>query len=196
MIKSTIKDELSEHTYVILYTEMDSRFDKLIAYTDDDCYLIDINGNDHLYKEIMDAYDNILELPALLYRGSPVSADMDVSEELNRIDSENIKKTGDFVSGFLQPVGITVFIKGTIVKPYCKFTKQLVSIFTEFGFKNVKDFNILTDNKLRYYIKILNKWPSFPMIYINGKFIGGLDSFKSLLEERSSLLFGDPNSTA
>lgn len=77
---------------------------------------------------------------------------------------------------------IMVFIKGTPSEPKCGFSRQLIAILREhqvkFGF-----FDILKDNSVRQGLKTFSDWPTFPQLYINGEFQGGLDIVKENLEE-------------
>ncbi|GMM39081.1 monothiol glutaredoxin [Saccharomycopsis crataegensis] len=77
---------------------------------------------------------------------------------------------------------IMVFIKGTPSEPKCGFSRQLIAILREhqakFGF-----FDILKDNAVRQGLKAFSDWPTFPQLYINGEFQGGLDIVKESLEE-------------
>lgn len=79
---------------------------------------------------------------------------------------------------------IMVFIKGTPAEPKCGFSRQLVAILrehqTKFGF-----FDILKDDSVRQGLKTFSDWPTFPQLYINGEFQGGLDIIKENLEEDS-----------
>jgi len=75
-----------------------------------------------------------------------------------------------------------IFIKGSPAAPKCGFTRQLLEILEEFHCK-YGYFDILTDNSVRQGLKKFSNWPSFPQLYINGEFTGGLDVIKELKEE-------------
>lgn len=47
-----------------------------------------------------------------------------------------------------------------------------------FGF-----FDILKDDSVRQGLKKFSDWPTFPQLYINGEFQGGLDIIKENIEE-------------
>jgi Grx4 family monothiol glutaredoxin len=80
---------------------------------------------------------------------------------------------------------VMLFMKGTPASPQCGFSRQLVAILREnqvrFGF-----FDILKDDSVRQGLKTFSDWPTFPQLYVNGEFQGGLDIIKENLEE-------DPN---
>lgn len=77
---------------------------------------------------------------------------------------------------------IMLFMKGSPSSPQCGFSRQLVAILREhqvrFGF-----FDILKDDSVRQGLKKFSDWPTFPQLYINGEFQGGLDIIKENIEE-------------
>lgn len=77
---------------------------------------------------------------------------------------------------------VMLFMKGAPSAPQCGFSRQIVAILREnqvrFGF-----FDILKDDAVRQGLKAFSDWPTFPQLYINGEFQGGLDIIKELLEE-------------
>ncbi|OZJ03447.1 hypothetical protein BZG36_03178 [Bifiguratus adelaidae] len=84
---------------------------------------------------------------------------------------------------------VMAFIKGTPAQPRCGFSRQLVQIFADEKVK-YSSFNILADDDVRQGLKTFSNWPTFPQVYVNGEFIGGLDIIKELVEsgEFKSLL--------
>ncbi|KAH3673589.1 hypothetical protein WICMUC_003586 [Wickerhamomyces mucosus] len=77
---------------------------------------------------------------------------------------------------------VMLFMKGTPSAPQCGFSRQTVAILREnqvrFGF-----FDILKDDSVRQGLKTFSDWPTFPQLYINGEFQGGLDIIKENLED-------------
>lgn len=77
---------------------------------------------------------------------------------------------------------VMLFMKGSPSSPQCGFSRQMVAILREhqvrFGF-----FDILKDDTVRLGLKAFSDWPTFPQLYMNGEFQGGLDIIKELLEE-------------
>lgn len=77
---------------------------------------------------------------------------------------------------------IMLFMKGTPSAPKCGFSRQLIAILREhqvrFGF-----FDILKDDTVRQGLKKFSDWPTFPQLYINGDFQGGLDIIKENLSD-------------
>lgn len=77
---------------------------------------------------------------------------------------------------------VMLFMKGSPSEPKCGFSRQIVGILREhqvrFGF-----FDILRDDTVRQHLKAFSDWPTFPQLYINGEFQGGLDIIKENLED-------------
>ena len=43
-------------------------------------------------------------------------------------------------------------------------------------------FNVMRDPDVREILKEFSKWPSYPMLYVNGKFVGGLNFLKDAMK--------------
>ena len=54
-----------------------------------------------------------------------------------------------------------IFVKGSKEEPKCKFTRRLVESLGKYGY-NYKTFNILSDQRIRQWLKVFSKWPTFP----------------------------------
>ncbi len=176
-----IEKNLEGHAYILFYFMKSPETEKLLMHSDENTCCVDLSTSERLAKIISDKY-KIEQFPALLYRKGIVYPTDNVPKRLAEIDSQNISAIKKFLDTFLLEDGFTVFIKGTIEKPYCKYTKQLVKKLQELSIHNIKDFDIFTDENMRYYLKIINSWNTYPMIYHNKKFIGGLDIFLEYLD--------------
>lgn len=90
---------------------------------------------------------------------------------------------------------VMLFMKGSPSSPQCGFSRQLVAILREhqvrFGF-----FDILKDDSVRQGLKAFSDWPTFPQLYINGEFQGGLDIIKESIEEDPSFFENAVQNTA
>ena len=53
------------------------------------------------------------------------------------------------------------FIKGTKEEPKCKFTRRLVELLGKRGYE-YNTFNILGDERIRQWLKVYSKWPTYP----------------------------------
>ena len=74
-----------------------------------------------------------------------------------------------------------IFVKGSKEEPKCKFTRRLVENLAKFEY-DYKTFNILKDERIRQWLKVYSKWPTFPQAFINQKFVGGIDVIMELIE--------------
>jgi len=74
-----------------------------------------------------------------------------------------------------------LFMKGSPKEPKCGFSKQTIAIFedqkAQYG-----TFDIFTDDEVRQGLKTYSNWPTYPQLYIDGEFVGGLDIIKEMLE--------------
>lgn len=80
-----------------------------------------------------------------------------------------------------QPPGFFMFIKGTPEQPKCKFTRKLLELVTPKGYR-FRTFDILKDERIRQWLKFYSNWPTFPQIFLDGKFVGGVDIVTELFE--------------
>ncbi|OAG31418.1 monothiol glutaredoxin [Nematocida displodere] len=81
-----------------------------------------------------------------------------------------------------------LFIKGTPEQPLCKFTKELLAMLHAEGLQR-EDYqyvNILENDTVREGMKEYSEWPTYPQVYVNHEFIGGLDVLKRV-NERGTL---------
>ncbi len=76
---------------------------------------------------------------------------------------------------------VMVFLKGVPSEPRCGFSRQVVELLKEQDV-NYGYFNILSDEDVRSRLKEKADWPTYPMIFIKGELIGGLDILKELIE--------------
>lgn len=176
-------EEVSKSPIVVFYVEGDDSAKKLMELFDETSLNIPLPSDSTLASTIC-KYFKLKKLPALRYFGDSVYTDEDIEERLNELDAKNTEKTREFLRDFVLDQGITLFLKGTVKKPYCRFTKRLVALLPSLGDCPIKDFDVLCDQKMRHYLKAATGHSTFPMIFIDGNLIGGLESFEKLLEER------------
>ena len=101
---------------------------------------------------------------------------------------------------------VMLFMKGDPGHPKCGFSKQTVGIFrelrVEFGTYDILEDEgvrsglshsslsirpLITDEFISTGMKVLNNWPTFPQIIVDGELIGGLDILKDMVEDGSFL---------
>jgi monothiol glutaredoxin len=69
---------------------------------------------------------------------------------------------------------VMLFMKGTKQFPACGFSNAVVQILKKEGVE-FETFNILADPDVRQGLKEYSSWPTYPQLYVNGKFVGGCD---------------------
>lgn len=78
-----------------------------------------------------------------------------------------------------------VFMKGEQHAPKCKFSKKLMASFKDssngIGYK-FGSFDILSDERIRQWLKFYSDWPTFPQVFVKGEFHGGVDVVCELIE--------------
>jgi monothiol glutaredoxin len=69
---------------------------------------------------------------------------------------------------------VILFMKGTRHFPACGFSNSVVQVLKKEG-ATFETFNILADPEIRQGLKEYSSWPTFPQLYVAGKFVGGCD---------------------
>src|SRR5579864_7592757 len=69
---------------------------------------------------------------------------------------------------------VMLFMKGTRQIPACGFSNAVVQILKKEAVA-FETFNILSDPEVRQGLKEYSSWPTFPQLFIDGKFVGGCD---------------------
>lgn len=70
---------------------------------------------------------------------------------------------------------ILIFMKGTPQAPQCGFSAKAVQCLKNAGAQQIESVNILADRDMYSAIREYTDWPTFPQVFINGKFVGGCD---------------------
>jgi monothiol glutaredoxin len=69
---------------------------------------------------------------------------------------------------------VMLFMKGTKQFPACGFSNAVVQILKKEG-ASFDTYNILADPEVRQGLKEYSNWPTYPQLYVGGKFVGGCD---------------------
>lgn len=69
---------------------------------------------------------------------------------------------------------VVLYMKGTQQFPQCGFSGRAVQILKACGIGFV-DVNVLADAETVPALREYADWPTIPVLYINGEFIGGCD---------------------
>jgi monothiol glutaredoxin len=78
------------------------------------------------------------------------------------------------ITDLIQKNKVMLFMKGTKQFPACGFSNAVVQILKKEGVA-FETFNILSDPELRQALKEFSSWPTYPQLYVDGKFVGGCD---------------------
>lgn len=76
---------------------------------------------------------------------------------------------------------VVLFMKGEPDAPRCGFSRRMVALLRDQG-AQFSHFDILSDDKVRSGLKVLNNWPTFPQLIVKGEFVGGLDIVQEMVE--------------
>ena len=79
-----------------------------------------------------------------------------------------------------------LFMKGNPDSPQCGFSSKFVALLNKYVGTVIPSFgyfDIYLDEEVRQGMKTFSNWPTFPQLYVNGQFIGGLDVCTELDEE-------------
>ena len=101
---------------------------------------------------------------------APVEEKHESEEELNKR-----------LQGLMQQDKVVLFMKGSPDQPRCGFSRRIVALLRDQGVQ-FSSFDILTDESVRAGLKVLNNWPTFPQLIVNGEFVGGLDIVQEMVE--------------
>lgn len=69
---------------------------------------------------------------------------------------------------------VVLYMKGTTQFPQCGFSAKATQVLKACG-ANFVDVNVLADPEVVPALKEYADWPTIPVLYINGEFIGGCD---------------------
>jgi len=120
-----------------------------------------------------------------LEEDSPSTLSQKVDEYLNtfKITFEAQKsKIFPKIEELIRSSPLFIFIKGTPANPKCGFSEQLIQALNELKVK-YSSFDILSDEELRNWLRYYSNWVTYPQVYLEGKFIGGLDITRGLIKE-------------
>ena len=74
---------------------------------------------------------------------------------------------------------VVLYMDGSAIFPQCSSSAAVVQILSRLGVA-FKDINATADGKLRNSLKEFADWPTLPMLYIKGEFVGGCDIVREM----------------
>ena len=87
-----------------------------------------------------------------------------VLEEIEREVSEN---------------AVVIYMKGTPRFPMCGFSAATIEVLNEIGVP-FKAIDVLAETEKRDAVKQFTQWPTIPLVFIGGEFMGGCDVVREL----------------
>lgn len=180
-------DNLAKSMHILAFKVKNKSLERLASYTESsDTAVVDLSVSKEIEKKFLEKFP-VKKFPVLISFGKNIYDDEDLLANLERREEAEAAllkaKVDEMVRG--EKTAVFIFIKGTPEHPECKFTRQLIQQLDDMALINGRHynyFNIFTDPKLRKEMKKINKWPTFPQIYIKGTFMGGLDIFKTIIK--------------
>eukprot|EP00835_Amoeboradix_gromovi_P001426 NODE_64_length_24072_cov_0.332541.p7 type:complete len:298 gc:universal NODE_64_length_24072_cov_0.332541:22949-23842(+) len=114
--------------------------------------------------------------------GLEIIKELRESNELLSLLKEHISETTeDKCNRLINQTKVMIFIKGSPTEPQCGFSRTLVNLLNsnniDFGY-----FDILKDENVRQTLKNIQDWPTYPMLFVRGELMGGLDIVKEMLD--------------
>jgi len=76
---------------------------------------------------------------------------------------------------------VVLFMNGTPVFPLCGPSAQAAQILGLLGVR-YKAVDVTVDPSLRLAIRDFSDWPTLPQLYVKGRFVGGNDVMRQMLE--------------
>jgi Grx4 family monothiol glutaredoxin len=148
---------------------------------------VDAEKNNHIAKEA-----RVSQVPTVVfYRlGREVSrlegADVPqlVKTYQSFVDSVMASKmsTRERLERLISKDEVVLFMKGSPDAPRCGFSRQIVELLKNEGVQ-MSTVDVLQDEEVRWGLKEVSGWPTFPQLFVKGKLVGGLDIVREMIEE-------------
>lgn len=97
-------------------------------------------------------------------------------------DSSIEKEIEEKLSQLIRDEAVLLLLKGSPDSPRCGFSAALVNILDKYKVSNYAYIDVYSHELLPQCAKRVANWPTFPQLFVNGKFIGGCDIVKELHE--------------
>ncbi|TNV78818.1 hypothetical protein FGO68_gene1296 [Halteria grandinella] len=85
------------------------------------------------------------------------------------------------IEELLKSYPIIIFIRGSALSPECKQSEVLIDYFQKMEIK-FRTVDILSNPQLKEWVKHFSGFPSFPQIFVNGKFVGSAEMVIDMIE--------------
>jgi glutaredoxin-related protein len=87
------------------------------------------------------------------------------------------------INALINDSRLMLFIKGSYDWPKCKYSRRLMHLLIDNDIARFGYFDILTDKAVWEGLKLISEWKTYPQIFVDGKLLGGLDVFSTIIEE-------------
>lgn len=77
---------------------------------------------------------------------------------------------------------VMLFMKGSPSQPRCGFSRSICKLLKEEAIA-FDSYDILQDEEVRQRLKDISDWQTYPQLYVNGDFKGGIDILNQMKEE-------------
>jgi len=179
--------EQSKYILNILKSQSKLHPDSVFAY---------INAENNDVAKIVEKY-NVSVVPTIVFlNGSKEElfrlendSPQVISEKINEYEkahkvSFELKRNEMFpkIEKILAQFPLVIFMKGSPDAPKCGFSSKLVDQLRELKLR-FAHFDILGDEEVRNWLRLYGKWQTYPQVWVNQKFVGGLDTTTALIKE-------------
>ncbi|KAJ3512009.1 hypothetical protein NLJ89_g3773 [Agrocybe chaxingu] len=112
---------------------------------------------------------------------APAKAPSVFPSELRENEKESTEELNARLRKLMNQSKVVLFMKGSPEVPRCGFSRKISALLKD---QNVDftHFDILTDESVRQGLKVLNDWPTFPQLIVNGELVGGLDIVQEMVD--------------
>ena len=90
-----------------------------------------------------------------------------------------VKMNSQEIQSLVEQHTCVLFMKGSKDMPQCGFSHHAVMLLRQYC-EDFEAVDVLKDPELRQNLKEFSDWPTFPQLYINGEFIGGVDIMREM----------------
>ncbi|KAJ8607405.1 hypothetical protein CTAYLR_009949 [Chrysophaeum taylorii] len=125
---------------------------------------------DRAVREGLKTYSDWPTYPQV-YKNGELLGGLDILKETDLDDDDDDQE--DFAA-LVSRAPVMLFMKGSPEAPRCGFSRKMCDILTAHDI-TFSTFDILEDDRVRQGLKTYANWPTFPQLYVNGDFKGGLD---------------------
>ncbi|MCP8352081.1 Grx4 family monothiol glutaredoxin [Candidatus Synchoanobacter obligatus] len=85
------------------------------------------------------------------------------------------------IKAMIESHQVVLFMKGSADTPQCGFSAHAVALLRKHQVAFHGE-NILLNPELRQGLKDFSDWPTFPQLYVQGEFMGGVDIMREMDE--------------